>query len=137
MKKLILLVVFTLPLMAQAQPPEGQDWWACQSVQNAGLIYQSGAWESVYFSDELKFVLIADVSSLTTESVYKAGITTKAECRANPFTLGTVSCTDISGGHLFFDKRLGRGAISHIYGGAMDGDVRDTLSVTPFECAKG
>ena len=104
-------------------------------MEDAGLIYQSGDWESTYFNGELKFILIADGISLTTESVYKAGITVDAECRTS--RSGNVSCTDTAGGQLFFNKRLGRGAISQIFGGGMDGDDRDTLHVTPFECAKG
>ena len=135
MKKLILLVVFTLPLMAQAQPPEGQDWWACQSIASAGLIYELGKWEATGFISEQKFILIADGDSLSTSSVLKAGIEPKPKCRVS--TLGKISCTDTLGGSLLFNKALGRGAISQIYGGASDGDTRDTLSVTPFECTKG
>lgn len=134
MKKLIALLAVALPLVGQAQPSEGQDWWACQTVENAGLIYRSGKWESTYFSGELKFILISDGNSLTTESVYKAGITVDAECRSD---FDTVTCFDMAGGQLIFDTTLAQGAISQIYGGLQGGDDRDTLHVKPFECAKG
>ena len=134
MKKLIALLAVALPLMGQAQPPEGQDWWACQSVENAGLVYRSGKLESTYFSDEHKFILVADGNSLKKGSLpdlLEMGV----ECRSNFFE--AVVCSDELGGSLIFSPVTGQGAISTIFGGVMVGDKKDTLHVTPFECAKG
>ena len=72
MKKLILLVAFTLPLMAQAQPPEGKDWWACQSVKAGGLHWNNGQWKSTGFHHDERFILIGDDENVVTlESVGK------------------------------------------------------------------
>ena len=142
MKKLILLVVFTLPLMAQAQPSEGQDWWACQEVQAAGLAWEGGNWVATGFEVSKRFLLVADGEGLTQHSV----------SRAMDVNLDSVICTSdnaqgqtfcickLTGKSLGFDRRTGMGAMGNIFGALWEpvqNDYRDSLDVAPFECVKG
>lgn len=139
MKKLILLVALALPLMGQAQPSEGQDWWACQAVQSAGLSWEDGRWEAARFRADNRFILVARGNGITTESAAKAMETNVGGVTcSSPNSAGHVYCiSNWVGTSLVFGTRTGNGAIAEILGGASDGDTKDTLSVDPFECVKG
>ena len=65
MKKLIVLIICNLPLMGQAQPSEGQDWWACQSVASSGLTYEGGQWKPQNFAHNKRFILIGEGDGVT------------------------------------------------------------------------
>ena len=137
MKKLILLVVFTLPLMGQAQPPEGQDWWACQSVESAGLHFEDGKWKLTWFNHDDRFILIGDETNLVTvDSVGKIFKTQPQyiECGVES---SRVSCISVFGESFMFDIQTARGGTSNLTGSTVAGVRRDTIDVTPFECAKG
>ena len=139
MKKLILLIALTLPLMGQAQPPEGQDWWACQSVEAGGLIWKNGQWESTGFKHDDRFILIGDTGNIVTvESVGKI-FGTKVEDIACVVGLrrDKVSCISEYGETFIFSRETNQGATGHIYGAINAGNDRDTVTVQPFECAKG
>ena len=72
MKKIWTLILLVTPFMSQAQPPEGQDWWACQSVQAAGLVWEGGNWVATGFEVSGRFLLVADGEGLTQHSVSRA-----------------------------------------------------------------
>ena len=136
MKKLILLVVFTLPLIAQAQPPEGQDWWACQSIEKAGLNFEDGRWMPKKFKPDRRFILIAGDEGITKASASKAMDANEwgVFCSSSNVD-GDIFCiSHWVGVSLAFDKDTGKGAMSNILGGIYNSD---SLSVEPFECVKG
>ena len=138
MKKLILLVAFTLPLMAQAQPPEGQDWWACQSVASSGLAYEGGQWKPANFSHNERFILIGEGAGVTKASAAKALGTPEGavNCQLNPY--GEFFCfTSLTGLSFGFSTKTENGAIGRILGGVADGEERDTMHVLSFMCTKG
>ena len=72
MKKLIALLAVTLPLVGQAEPPEGQDWWACQSVAAGGLIWEKPSWRATRFNHDFRFILIGVNNTITEASAAKA-----------------------------------------------------------------
>ena len=137
MKKLILLVVFTLPLMAQAQPPEGQDWWACQSVESAGVRFKDGKWEITRFNHDERFVLIGDETNLVTlDSVGKVFGTSPEDINCEAWQ-NQVSCASIFGESFMFNIETARGCQVRLLGSTDADDKRDSVYVEPFECIKG
>lgn len=138
MKKFIALLAVTLPLMGQAQPSEGQDWWACQSVEVGGLIWEKPSWRATRFKHDDRFILIGGSNTITEASAAKAMSAIDVRCRladsgktfCMSFTLGTA---------LSFNPATGNGAIAEIIGGTGSSlsEERDTLSTMAFECAKG
>ena len=143
MKKLCLLLSLWLPLTSQSQPPEGQDWWACQSVARSGLTYENRKWQGSDFEHDKRFVLISDGENLDAESVAKAMfVSLKPEdviCNP-PLFKRSISCysnTSAVAVSLHFDRKYGNGAIHFGDGGGKPGGYRDSLYVTAFECAKG
>ena len=140
MKKLILLIGLTLPLMGQAQPPEGQDWWACQSVESGGLIWKNGQWKSTGFNHDERFILIGDEENIVTlESIAKAigAFPDWLVCNLWP-RANTVSCISRSSETFVFDSAAAKGATGNMFGSMMlMKDYKDTLNITVFECAKG
>ena len=138
MRLLIPLLTILLPLSASAQPPEGQDWWACQSVASAGLRWEDRQWKTTKFKHDERFILIAEGDGLQKESVAKAMGTSidSIECRK---WLVTFCISEASGESLGFMPDTGNGAITSIFGGvqASGREIRDTVAVTPFECTKG
>ena len=137
MKKLIALLAVTLPLVGQAQPPEGQDWWACQSVKAGGLHWENGQWRSTGFNHDNRFILISDGDNITVESASKAMSSTDVSCNVN--WKSRITCVGGFGTTMLFSPESGNGAISELLGGVVSSDeqYRDTLSVLAFECAKG
>jgi hypothetical protein len=137
MKKLIALLAFTLPLVGQAQPPEGQDWWACQSVKAGGLHWKNGQWKTTGFNHDDRFILISQGQSITLESAAKAMDVGEVSCSVS--YSGKVTCVGKTGTTLMFSPETGNGGISELMGavGSSDDQYRDTLSVLAFECAKG
>ena len=138
MRLLIYLLAILLPLSASAQPPEGQDWWACQSVESAGLDWENRQWKTTRFNHSDRFILIAEGDGLQKLSVAKAmGTSTDTiGCTEEVFTY----CIDEFLGKSFaFHSGNGQGTIANIFGGVQssDRDQRDSLTVTPFECTKG
>ena len=140
MRLLISLLTILLPLSASAQPPEGQDWWACQSVESAGLIWKDQRWNPSSFTYDERFILIAEGDGLQKESVAKAmGVSaSRLQCFA-PY--GVTNCLSTIAAESFtFNPGSGEGAIGKIIGGAIHDrkkEYRDSLAVTPFECTKG
>ena len=144
MKKLIALLAIALPLVGQAQPPEGQDWWACQSVASSGLKYKSGEWQGTDFVHDARFVLIADgEKNLDTESAAKAMfvILEPEDVTCTPadlfHTIGCHSTNDAVPVSMHFDKKYGNGVIYFGDGGGKPSRTSDSAVVTAFECAKG
>ena len=142
MKKLVALLAVALPLMGQAQPPEGQDWWACQSVEYGGLKWENGKWKGTLFNHDKRFVLIAEDGGLKKSSVAKAMDAYPEEliC-SNQNVAGHIFClSEWTGDSFGFDPQTGNGSIGGILGAVLEPSAngsRDTLGVTAFECAKG
>ena len=142
MRLLISLITILLPLSASAQPPEGQDWWACQSVESAGLNWEDRQWKTTRFKSNERFILIAEGDGLQKESVAKAmGTSTGAiECpEAMGLEFFTYCIDEYMGTSFAFHSKNGQGTIATIFGGVQssDRDDRDSLTVMPFECTKG
>ena len=138
MKKLIALLAVALPLVGQAQPPEGQDWWACQSVAVGGLIWEKPSWRATRFIHDDRFILIGVNNTITEASAAKA--MTASDVRCGLANSGRTYCMSFSlGTALSFNPATGNGAIAEIIGGTGSGlaEERDTLSTMAFECAKG
>ena len=139
MKKLIALLAFTLPLVGQAQPPEGQDWWACQSVAAAGLIREDNGWKTAAFNHDARFTLIADGDGLSTESAAMAldvlHDVGRVSCEVDGLDVFCVS--NLVGTSLTFRQDTGRGAIAETLSAAQRANSGTAVSVTAFECAKG
>ena len=142
MKKLIALLAVALPLVGQAQPPEGKEWWACQSVESGGLIWENGRWRATLFNHDERFVLIAEGGGLTKASVAKAmdSPETALICSYENVQGNTFCVSRWTGISFAFNPETGLGAMGGILGAiyepSADG-LRDSMSVTPFECAKG
>jgi len=137
MRLLISLLAILLPLSASAQPPEGQDWWACQSVESAGLNWEYRQWKATTFNHDERFILIAEGDGLQKESVAKAMGSSVASIECSGWH-GTF-CIDVVGQSFGFMPDTGNGAMTSIFGGvqASGREDRDSLIVTPFECTKG
>lgn len=139
MKKLIALLAVNLPLAGQAQPPEGQDWWACQSVKAGGLSWENQQWNSATFAHSKRFILIADGDGLTPESIVKATGAIGSEFAECVDEGVGIYCITALGTSFGFNPATETGVITEIAGGVVGPmfDTRDTVSVMPFECAKG
>ena len=142
MTKPLLAILLLLPLSGYTQPPEGQDWWACQSVASSGLQHDDGEWRATDFEHDYRFILIAEDESLNRDSVAKAALPSSRgdNWSCNDFA-SSVTCYLDVGALLFslsFDKTNGNGAM-HVGDGSVGapGDYPDRLIVTAFECAKG
>ena len=147
MKTLVGIVFFyclTATQFASSQPDK--DWWACQVVETAGLLWESNSWEVSKFEDSAPFVLVSDGKGLlSTRSVAKAilGDDRAAQffdCRTKEGDV-LIYCSDVVvNSSLSFNPELGIGATSYIYGGVtLPGteNQRDAVAVTTFECVKG
>ena len=65
MKSLIAIAALLASMSVCAQRPEGQDWWACQSVAAAGLIREDNRWKTAAFNHDARFTLIDAMSQET------------------------------------------------------------------------
>ena len=139
MKKIWTLILLVTPFMSQAQPPEGQDWWACQSVAAAGLIREDNGWKTAAFNHDARFTLIADGDGLSTESAAMAldvlHDVGRVSCEVDGLDVFCVS--NLVGTSLTFRQDTGRGAIAETLSGAQRANSGTAVSVTAFECAKG
>ena len=72
MKSLVAIAALLASMAVCAQRPEGEDWWACQSVAAAGLIREDSRWKTAAFNHDARFTLIADGDGLSTESAAMA-----------------------------------------------------------------
>ena len=131
-----LICLLSLSHVATSQPDK--DWWACQYIESAGLYWEGNKWKVTRFNFDKPFVLVSDgYGSLTTDSVNKTTGHTYS-CRTG--SDGNINCqTKMVGMSLSFSPANQRGVMTKIYGALTtpDGEYRDTLSVAPFECAKG
>lgn len=141
MRLLIPFLTILLPLSASAQPPEGQDWWACQSLASAGLGWKDQQWKTEGYNHNERFILIAEGDGLSKESVVKAmGSSERSiECRVE--TVNTYCFNFGSGTSFGFNPNTRAGAIGQIFGGIHifepGTDYRDSMLVVPFECVQG
>lgn len=140
MKKLIALLAVTLPLVGQAQPPEGQDWWACQHVEAVGMRFDEGVTRPLFFEPDGPFVLVLseDGKSLTNETGANAMGRLSATC--DPSDNLILTCTSPYYSTLHFNKKLGYGAVVNMYGAvtkAVKPNPRNDSVLSYFECAKG
>lgn len=134
----------TVSHFANSQPDK--DWWACQIVETAGLLWESNSWEVREFEDSAPFVLVSDGKGLlSTRSVAKVilgddGAAPFFDCRNKEGDV-LIYCSDVViNSSLSFNPELGIGATSYIYGGVTLPDTenrRDMVVVATFECAKG
>ena len=126
------------PFMSQAQPPEGQDWRACQLVTKAGLNFENGRWQPKKFQFDLPFILIAGDGGITKASASKAmdadewGIM----CAGSNVDGDILCISHWVGKSLAIRRKTGRCAIGNIRGDIFD-ENQDSLAVKPFECVKG
>ena len=139
MKTIWTLIFLVTPWMAQAQPPEDKDWWACQSVENSGAIWEGGQWKPRTFKLNDRFILIGEGAGVTKASVTKVLGVKESDLECQPAILyGETYCfVWLTGTSFGFSAKTGNGAIGRIYGGLDDGAKRDTINVKAFECAKG
>ena len=145
MKKLILLIAMTLPLMGQAQPPEGAEWWACQAVASAGLNWEDRQWQPARFKPNKRFILVAGDDGVSKASVAKAlGMPSGGEigliCSSDNIANDTFCINNWTGQSFGFRPLTGKGALGGMTGAMMepeDNGYRDSNYVTPFECVKG
>ena len=103
--------------------------------------WENNRWVTSTFKDDPPFVLMSDGNgSLTKESVKKAFDSTVVdagvECKDWKWR-GHVSCMTVMGNHLHFNKEIGKGGISQMYGSTATGNSRDSVGVHAFECTKG
>lgn len=121
-------VFFSAGATAQNQP------LACQVEASAGLSWENGRWVTTRFREE-RFLLVQTKDGLTTDSVAKAFRYTVPEQVACNNVLSNISCTSVTGLHLYFDPRNLTGGISYLLGatGATRAD-RDSPYVSVFSC---
>ena len=141
LKQLITALAILLSTSAVAQPDK--DWWACQYVESVGLIWENGQWERTGFKNRPPFVLMSDGNGLLTkESVAKMFSNTSPApsivvCSSE--ITGHISCANPVGSSLFFNPYTANGGYSYTYGAsqAQTDEIKDTVSVSAFECTKG
>lgn len=110
---------------------------ACQSEAVAGLEWKKDQWGPSTRFNLSKFILIQTKDGLTTKSVAKALRTKYLEgvlCRDNG-TKTRLSCTDTSGGYLYFDPRSLKGGVSQLLGSkSTDPNFKPAVSLSVFSC---
>ena len=139
MKSLIAIAALLASMSVCAQRPEGQDWWACQSVAAAGLIREDTGWKTATFNHDARFTLIADGDGLSTESAAMAldvlHDVGRVSCEVDGEDIFCIS--NLVGTSLTFRQDTGRGAIAETLDAAQRGNSGTAVSIIAFECAKG
>ena len=136
MKSLIAIAALLASMSVCAQPLEGEDWWACQSVAAAGLIREDNGWKPATFNHNARFTLIADGDGLLTESAAMAldvlHDVGRVSCEVDGEDIFCIS--NLVGTSLTFRQDTGRGAIAETLSGAQRANSGTTVSITAFEC---
>ena len=138
MKSLIAIAALLASMSVCAQRPEGQDWWACQSVAAAGLIREDNLWKTAAFNHDALFTLIADGDGLSTESAAMAldvlHDVGRVSCEVDGLDIFCIS--NLVGTSLTFRQDTGRGAIAETLSAAQRANSGTAVSIISFECAK-
>lgn len=133
MKKLIIIVFCSCFFSSYAQ----QVVVACQVSDANGYIYQNGKWKrSGFVVDKPFFLKISADGLIEPSSLSGVGMSYGVSCR-NPWMhlRDTIICND-SVDQLVVNTTTLEGAIARFSGAAGSGSVRDTLSVSVFQCQK-
>ena len=111
--------------------------FACQFVASGGLDWKSSRWVATEFnSREPFFFKITPNDGMNSfkgdDSLERLPLNCDQEARK----LKIHSCSTAAGVYVYFWEITQRGAISRLFGSAMEKDERDSLTVSPFICQK-
>lgn len=134
MKKLIALI-----LWVSALPAIGQVVYACQYSNSSGFVYEAGRWKPTSFVLKKPFFLTLNSQGLPDEKSLEAlGMLASRVTCGRPITIGdAIGCGEArTAGALSFNTKTLEGAVSNVFGAAMNGPQRDTVMVELFSCQR-
>jgi hypothetical protein len=124
----LISIVFPNLALSQNKP------LACQEDVVAGLDWENGRWVIRRFGEK-KFILVQQDNKLTSESAAKA-LDSSPILITCTNTNPQILCYDTTAAIIYFDPQTLNGTISRNFAGTMNGNKRDSLSISPFSCTK-
>ena len=118
--------------------------FACQYVASGGLSWESGTWVASGFKKKEPFFFTikagVGITSFKGDKFLEDDLVCDNSATRTAYEKvtrnGRHSCSTYTGDYLYFQEKTLRGTISSRYGGVLDGDKRDTLTISPFICTK-